>query len=80
MFEKEAEEYAKEHCTDACKNLQAKYKKVFKDGAKYGYNKSKKIIQSFVWWHTGEDRGSIDSSELIERANQFLKESKGGRE
>lgn len=40
MFEKEAEEYAHEHCCDSCKNLQARYKKVFKDGAEYGYNKA----------------------------------------
>ena len=31
--------------------------------------KAKGIIQSFVWWHTGEDRGSIDSN-----AEQFLRE------
>lgn len=36
--------------------------------------KAKRIIQSFVWWHTGEDRGSIDSNNLVERAEQFLKE------
>lgn len=40
MFEKEAEEYAHEHCCDSCKNLQARYKKVFKDGAEFGYNKA----------------------------------------
>lgn len=37
--------------------------------------KAKGIIQSFVWWHTGEDRGSIDSNDLVERAEQFLKEA-----
>ena len=34
--------------------------------------KAKGIIQSFVWWHTGEDRGSIDSNDLVERAEQLL--------
>lgn len=40
MFEKEAEEYGHQHCCDSCKNLQARYKKVFKDGAEFGYNKA----------------------------------------
>ena len=39
MFEKEAEEYAHEHCCDSCKNLQARYRKVYQDGAEFGYNK-----------------------------------------
>ena len=39
------------------------------------FGEAKKIIQSFVWWHTGEDRGSIDSNNLVERAEQFLKEA-----
>ena len=36
--------------------------------------KAKRVIQSFVWWHTGEDRGSIDSNDLVERARQLLRE------
>ena len=48
MFEKEAEEYAHEHCCDACKNLQARYKQVFKDGAEFGYNKANE-------WHYAKD-------------------------
>ena len=40
MFEKEAEEYGHEHCCDSCKNLQSRYRKVFKDGAEFGYNKA----------------------------------------
>lgn len=40
MFEKDAEEYGHEHCCDSCKNLQARYRKVFKDGAEFGYNKA----------------------------------------
>ena len=40
MFENEAEEYAHEHCCDSCKNLQSRYRKVFKDGAEFGYNKA----------------------------------------
>ena len=40
------------------------------------FGEAKKIIQNFVWWHTGEDRGSIDSNNLVERAEQFLKEDK----
>lgn len=40
MFEKEAEEYAHEHCCDSCKNLQARYRKVYQDGAEFGYNKA----------------------------------------
>ena len=44
MFEKEAKEYAHEHCCDSCKNLQARYRKVYQDGAEFGYNKANK-------WH-----------------------------
>ena len=40
MFEKEAKEYAHEHCCDSCKNLQARYRKVYQDGAEFGYNKA----------------------------------------
>lgn len=40
MFEEEAEDYGHEHCCDSCKNLQARYRKVFKDGAEFGYNKA----------------------------------------
>ena len=40
MFEKEAEEYAHEHCCDSCKNLQARYRKVYQDGAEFAYNKA----------------------------------------
>ena len=40
MFEKEAEEYGHEHCCDSCKNLQSRYRKVFRDGAEFGYNKA----------------------------------------
>ena len=40
MFEKEAEEYGHKYCLDACKNLQARYIRVFKDGAEFGYNKA----------------------------------------
>jgi hypothetical protein len=36
--------------------------------------KAKEIIQSFLRWHTGEDRGSSRSSDLVEQAEQFLKE------
>ena len=48
MFEKEAEEYGHEHCCDSCKNLQARYRKVFKDGAMFGYNKANE-------WHYVKD-------------------------
>ena len=41
----------------------------------YQLAKAKSIIQSFVWWHTGEDRGSINSNDLVERAKQFLSEA-----
>ena len=51
MFEKDAEEYAHEHCCDACKNLQARYKQVFKDGAEFGYNKANE-------WHYVKDEGT----------------------
>ena len=47
MFEKEAEEYAHEHCCDSCKNLQARYRKVYQDGAEFGYNKANE-------WHKQE--------------------------
>lgn len=40
MFVEEAEDYGHEHCCDSCKNLQARYRKVFKDGAEFGYNKA----------------------------------------
>jgi flagellar biosynthesis/type III secretory pathway protein FliH len=36
--------------------------------------KAKEIIQSFLRWHTGEDRGSSRSSDLVEQAEQFLNE------
>ena len=45
MFEKEAEEYGHEHCCDSCKNLQARYKQCFKDGAEFGYNKAKEEVK-----------------------------------
>ena len=48
MFEKEAREYGHEHCCDSCKNLQARYRKVFKDGAEFGYNKASE-------WHYVKD-------------------------
>ena len=48
MFEKEAEEYAHEHCCDSCKNLQARYRKVYQDGAEFGYNKANE-------WHFVKD-------------------------
>lgn len=48
MFEKEAEEYATKHCCDSCKNLQARYRKVYKDGAEFGYNKANE-------WHYVKD-------------------------
>ena len=48
MFEKDTEEYGQEHCCDSCKNLQARYRKVFKDGAEFGYNKANE-------WHYVKD-------------------------
>ena len=48
MFEKEAKEYAHEHCCDSCKNLQARYRKVYQDGAEFGYNKANE-------WHYVKD-------------------------
>ena len=44
------------------------------NGLSDNLTKAKGIIQSFVWWHTGEDRGSIDSNDLVKRAKQFLNE------
>ena len=40
MFEKEANEYAHKYCCDSCKNLQTRYRKVYQDGAEFGYNKA----------------------------------------
>ena len=62
MFEKEAEEYGHEHCCDSCKNLQSRYRKVFRDGAEFGYNKANE-------WHFVSKEGfpSKDDIYLIIR-------------
>ena len=68
MFEKEAEEYGHEYCCDSCENLQARYRKVFKDGAEFGYNKG---------YHDAEEHymNVIDSQhKLVEesKANEWF--------
>ena len=74
MFEKEAEEYAHEHCCDSCKNLQARYRKVYQDGAEFGYNKAmneaKGIIKDLLHCLPKENIEGV--YEVAEEAEQFL--------
>lgn len=76
MFEKEAKEYAHEHCCDSCKNLQARYRKVYQDGAEFGYNKAmneaKGIIKDLLHCLPKENIEGV--YEVAEETEQFLSE------
>ena len=76
MFEKEAKEYAHEHCCDSCKNLQARYRKVYQDGAEIGYNKAmneaKGIIKDLLHCLPKENIEGV--YEVAEETEQFLSE------
>ena len=70
MFEKDTEEYGQEHCCDSCKNLQARYRKVFKDGAEFGYNKANE-------WHYVKD-GDFPKNRTEEKYLVALESEYGG--
>lgn len=76
-LEKENAELKEQNIKD-CENFNKTMSETKKQWNKEHYQliKAKSIIQSFVWWHTGEDRGSTKSLDLVERAKQFLSEAK----
>lgn len=76
-LKKENEELQEQNIKD-CENFNKTMSETKERWNKEHYQlaKAKSIIQSFVWWHTSEDRGSINSNDLVERAKQFLSEVK----
>ena len=71
MFEKEAEEYGHKYCFDACKNLQARYKRVFKDGAEFGYNKANE------WQYPSKGEYPKDNGLLMSKTLNLITKMKG---